>query len=1200
MWTGKKEQSFVSVFLNFVFYFHLKMFLSKIELVGFKSFANKTTLDFNSKITAIVGPNGCGKTNIVDAIRWVLGEQKTSLLRSEVMESVIFNGSATRKPLGAAEVSITFLNDKGILPTQFSELTVTRKLYRDGKSEYYINNTQCRLKDISDLFADTGIGNNSYSIIELKMIETLLNGSIEERRRLLEETAGITKYKHRKKETTKRLDSVQNDLLRIYDLLNEIEHQVRALSRQAAKTRRYNKIQQELKSLELDYWLFLFNKSNGIVTSLEEENKLLSNDILQLEDELNSVNDEIENLQSKILELESEIETVRTRENILFREYSNVQNQINLEQEKINSLHQAEKKIISDTDETNKMLNRFSQTFNELRKLQETKKKELETKEKEFKEIESRYKDKEQVIREKRNFVQTLKESFITLEKELKFERLNLEKLKVAKSQTEEKKRKSLEHIQELSNKISAQEEKIHRIKNDLEIKTRSLSTLISKKQELESFESIKTEQIQNLKKKHTEYQIALKEINTSLDFLKSILEVDESTKFLIKDSNWQLNRKFALLGEILSIDEQYRVAYDSLLGQFKNVVLVENEAEIIAAKELLSKEHKGKCLFVSLESIPDIDFKVDFLEHPKIIGYASELPNVDSNIRTILRLILGNSVIVKDFSDAVEIASKFRVQSVVTLAGELIYGGTIQKRGSIVHKEGLSIGKIERIKKLEEKKATLTRGLDELNSEINNIEEELSELRKQIENNHNEQKALENSVNQIEVALSKEELLLEQLKNEKLSKEEIIKSNEVESINYDNEINKLITSIAEKESQINAISGDLAEAEKELNGILEDFEQEQLRVREIEKQVVQLRTELMSIEKEIQRIEHSKRNFESKILKLSEEVAKLKSESEHRKNNIDILVKSKLEFESELQKIKNEKGLLQSQKKEMEDILLQQEEYKEQIQSTMNKKLTKLHQNEVEIARQKEISHSLFSKALENYEVNLNDYVLSSSITDEDVSQIEFKISELKKSLSSLGNVNFLALQEYEEQKERLELYKTQIEDLVNSEKSLKEALKEINETAEKKFLETYEKVNENFNKVFKELFGGDSHAELVIDVDNPLDSDVEIRVKPSGKRINSIETLSQGEKTLTVLSLLFALYLVKPSPFCVFDEVDAPLDDANVDRFLNLLKKFSADTQFIIITHNKRTMEFANFLYGITMAEDGISKVLSVKLVE
>lgn len=1176
------------------------MFLSKIEIVGFKSFAIKTTFHINGGITAIVGPNGCGKTNIVDAVRWVLGEQKTTLLRSEVMENVIFNGSTTRKPVGMAEVSITLLNEKQILPSQFTEVTITRRLYRDGKSEFYLNNNQCRLKDILELFIDTGIGNNSYSIIELKMIENLLNGSMEERRRLLEEAAGIVKYKQRKKETTKKLEVVHDDLLRIYDLVNEIEHQVRSLSRQASKTKKYNKIQQELRELELDYWLYQFRRSNELIEKFEEENKKYIQEKETKVNKINEIEEEIEKLESKIEKLENEIEDVRNEESIAFKQFSLIQNQIDLAEEKINSLETTIKRYNSEIEETRQLLKKFNNTYNELIKLKKVKEEELRNTEIEFNKFESSFKENEIGLRDKRDVLQGLREKIISLENEVKYEKLNVNKLISAKEQISSNRQKFLQLTDGISSDLREKIALIEKLRNDLEASQKFQGNLLQNIQEVETNIKLRQADLETYYNMKNDLQVQIKEAQTSLEFLKSILEVDESTRFLIQESDWKKGRKFFLLGEILSIDEQYRVAYDSILGEFKNVILVENLTDIKEAKEILSKEHKGKCLFICLDSIPKDTIEITRVEHPKIIGFASELPRVDPKLRAILRFILGNSVIAKDFADAMEIANEIPVQCVVTLSGELIWGRVIQKRGSILHREGLSIGKIDRIKKLDQKLGELVKEKGLVDNVILELEKQIKDSKESLKKLHSESKLLDDEITQKKIIINREELLLEQMKSELTSLKNSIENAEMEYNKYEEEIKLAKSLLDEKEAKCDELKLSLGHSENEFLEYQNRFKTEQEKVREIEKQLVQLRTELIALEKEIHRIEHSKNINHKKLEKLQSDVLSLLKEKENRTEQIKKLSNQREEYQSQLDEIKNRKGLLLQNQKELEEILSQQREYKEQIQENLEKIISKVHHNEVEIARNKEIAHSLFTKAIENYEVNLNDYILSSTLGNIETNQIEGKISELRKTLSSMGNVNFLALQEYEEQNARLELYKNQIEDLVKSEKSLKEALREINETAEKKFLDTFKLINENFCKVFKELFGGDSFAELVVDMDNPLDSDIEIKVKPLGKKINSIETLSQGEKTLTVLSLLFALYLVKPSPFCILDEVDAPLDDANVDRFLNLLKKFSNEVQFIIITHNKRTMEFADVLFGITMAEDGVSKVLSIKLVE
>ncbi|MFN3781457.1 MAG: chromosome segregation SMC family protein, partial [Candidatus Kapaibacteriota bacterium] len=563
------------------------------------------SLNFDGGITAIIGPNGCGKTNIVDAVRWVLGEQRTSILRSELMENVIFNGSSSRKPLGMAEVSITFQNDKGILPIQYNEITVTRRLYRDGKSDYLINNNLCRLKDITELFADTGIGHNSYSIIELKMVETLLNGTVEERRKLLEEAAGISKYKQRKKETVRKLESVQNDLLRIYDLVNEIEGQVRSLSRQAAKMRKYNRLYQELKELELNFWHLKFIQSNEIVNQYEEENAKLLEENQQKKDLLNQILEEIDNLQTKIDSLETELENVRFEESQIFKKLSELEKKIGVENERVANLNSLEKKLQSETTDTNNLIRRFNTTLNELLRLKELKTNELMKLRKESTILYSYYEQNQKRLLEKRSLLNEINDRRIVLSRDLKIYKLNLDKLLSSLNLIDEKKDKISSAIKELELKISEKSKYSSVLEEEVVVTSNQVEVIKQRISEFEEALQASSESLKNEKEKHNQILISLKEVQTSLELLKSIFEVDETTKFLIKDSEWKKDRTFNLLGEIISIDEQYRVAFDSLLGQYKNIILVQSENDIQKAREILLKEHKGKCLFVNFNCIP-------------------------------------------------------------------------------------------------------------------------------------------------------------------------------------------------------------------------------------------------------------------------------------------------------------------------------------------------------------------------------------------------------------------------------------------------------------------------------------------------------------------------------------------------------------------------------------------------------------------
>jgi len=1174
------------------------MFLSRIELVGFKSFANRTVFNFTKGITAIVGPNGCGKTNIVDSIRWVLGEQKTSLLRSEVMENVIFNGSSTKKPLGMAEVSITFINDKNVLPTQFNEVTVTRRLYRDGQSEYLINNTQCRLKDIVDLFLDTGIGHNSYSIIELKMMENLLNGSVEERRRLLEEAVGVAKFKLRKKETLKRMDSVRNDLQRIYDIVNEIEQQVKSLSRQASKTRRFNQIQTELKELELKLWYYQFKNYNRSLEQIEQENKLNLEEKEKQVSLYNEIVGEIKELEEKITKLEEEIEEVRSEESVLYQDFTEKRNRIGVLKEKINSIDSTLNKIAEDRKEAEVLISRYQKTLKELIELKENKTKTLRDLIDAFESLKVEVDSWNQQLLEKQAEFDKSRAESVGLENELKFEKLNynrlsatLEQLVQNKAKIEKEQERIAKEIESVTAEKKTSEDKINELSSQKSEADKRLS-------ELENLLNEKKNLFEQTKQRENELKIALKETQVTLEFLNSVEDTDESTKFLIKETNWKENRKFSLLSEVISIDEKYRIAYDSLLGQFKNIVLVDDETDIADAYKILTESGIGKCFFVPLNKIPE-NFEITAkFSDPKIIGFVWELPEVNNKIRNIFFAIYGDSVVVRDYEDALEISRKYSVPCVVTLSGELVWGKYIHKRGSIHKREGINIGKRDSIKKLEKKREGLIKDLGDIEQELKNISASIEQITTSIKNGKKTILEIESKINNFNLIHQKHEKKHSELlfQRDSLEKEYRKVIEEYGKLSSETKVvEEKIRTLSEKYSNFESVV-------KESKSKFEDFqrlvEEKKSHLREKEKGIVKIKTELEGLEKEILRIENGKKTQQQRIEKFENEHQSLLINREELLRKISELEVEIGDLENSLKEVRNRKNYLLERKKEYEDLLTRQQSFKEDLQFKIDKLVSKIHQNEIEATRLNENIRSLFSKALEVYNTNLNDvsFEFEEGFSPE---QVEGEIERLKKSLVNLGNVNFLALQEYEEQKQRLELYRKQIEDLTNSENSLKEALDEINRTAVERFLTAFDQINPNFSKVFAELFGGDSFAELVIDRNDPLESDVEIRVKPAGKKINSIDTLSQGEKTLTVLSLLFALYLVKPSPFCVLDEVDAPLDDANVDRFLNLLRKFS-DVQFILITHNKRTMEFANVLYGITMAEDGVSKVLSVKLVE
>lgn len=1176
------------------------MFLSKIELIGFKSFANKTVFKFNGGITAIVGPNGCGKTNIVDAVRWVLGEQKTSILRSELMENVIFNGSSTRKPLGMAEVSITFLNDKQIIPGHFSEITITRRLFRDGESVYLLNNTSCRLKDITDLLMDTGIGANSYSVIELKMIESLLNGNFDERRRLLEEAAGISKFKSRKKETTKKLSTVHDDLLRIYDITAEIEKQVNSLSRQASKTRRYNKLHNQLKQLEVSLWKKEFESIKESLKLIDVENTRLQNTREELQLNLQSIVSEISSFEQQIDNLSEQIQELQVRESELFRKFSSLKQSIAVNNEKINSLDSSLKKLAADHFDAENLMRKYNQTLAKLESLKSQKENELSSLEATFSLLQSDYEKILSDIINQRKQLEADREKIVHTENQIQFLRLQIEQLETTSSKNKESEEQIASEIVSLLKQIENEENSKAILENEIRELEVKIQQEYEEAEKLKGLESALNQQIDLLKEKINEKNLELKEISTSLEFLSSLLEVDESTRFLLNSSDWQFSAEPLLLGEILGIDESLRVAYDSLLGEYKNILILEKNEDVSKAVALLQEKRKGKCFFAVLENING-SFEPPKFDLPNnVIGFASELPKVDLPIRFLLRILLGNAVIVNDFQTANEIAKDAKFSKVVTLSGEIIYKGLVQKRGTVLGSEGLSIGKVERIAKLKSIKQKIEEEIQAISSNLNILSENLKSIMLKRNYNNSKLKNYENEKAKFHDQLNKLESKLSSLYLQKESMQKDLGSIKESYNQFFDKLDLLNKQLADSEIELQKLKDKYKENYNKFEIVQNQNNDTLTNLRQIEKNVVELRMELKNIQGEMTRISSSKDKLQQKLLQIQKETEESKRIIEKLKNLIATISVDIQAINSELEEVKNSRLLFEEKKEELELLLQSQIEHRDMIQKQIDKIVAQIHQNELRRVHLTENNNSIFEKALETYDVNLNDISLPDDIEEINPENARIEIDRIRQALFSLGEINFLALQEFNEQNERLDFYRKQIEDLKNSEKSLKEALTELNQNAKQKFIDTFEKVNKNFQKVFNQLFDGDSFAEIIIDRDDVLECDIEIKAKPPGKRMLSIDALSQGEKTLTALSFLFALYLVKPSPFCILDEVDAPLDDANVERYIHLLNSFSKDIQFILITHNKRTMEAADCLYGITMAEDGVSKVLSVKLVE
>lgn len=1184
------------------------MYLSKLEILGFKSFADKINLNFKDGLSAIVGPNGSGKTNFVDALRWVLGEQKTSVLRSESMENVIFNGSKNRKPLGLSEVSISIKNTKKILPSEYDEINISRRLYRDGESQYLINKVPARLKDITGLFMDTGLGADSYSVIELKMIENLLNGNPADRRDIFEEAAGIKKFKQNKKETTKKLQNVELDLERLNDILQEVQKNVNSLARQASKTKRYNTLINEIKDLEIRLFAFEFltflkkldtkridldaalKKTDEIYHSISETEQFLN----EQKKEFNFVDSNFQNLTKHEIELNNKLSSVNT--------------EISLNQEKINSLDISQKQILNEIEQTEDYLekskNSLQLIYSEINQLKEKEESLII----EFSEIQSEGKNYQFEFLEKEKLVSELNTQINEL-------RNRISNANSLISRNNLNKEKSSISLQEENKKLQLLEAQILQTNDDLKIKNTEYSNLKEKhsslKIELEKLQNRKADseaKIELLKLNELELKSKLQEKQNEIKFLEGVIVSDESTKFLINNKNWLVGEDKILLGEIISIDDKYRNALYAALNQAISVFLVSSLDDAEKGIAELRNSNQGIAQFISDNLIIDSQERFEFIPKDGIIGLLSDLVTIPQQYSDIVHRLTSNILVVEDFPTAKRISQNKKDfpknLRIVTLTGELIDEfGIISGGGKAQNQKSQLLGKRNKIKRLE---SDITEILSQIQSVQRLITEEsnsinlliLPEKEEEIKSLGSTLTSLEKEINifeykiettnqahiQIEESISKKKLDIEELGKEIISLENTI-----------DEAKKILTDkllFVEKEQK----------SFYEIKNNLEIWTQKS---KSCEIELIRLQGEIKYKENEIKNLEFSIKGNENKINTKEAEFENGKLKKQSLAGNITEGLDSKQFLINNLQEIISEKDLISQSRKALQERITNYEVTLDNSRRNFSKSSEETHSIEIEIASTQTRIDSLQEITMDQYKIDLKELIERNQFTEDEISDFDINsaktdIALQKEKISLLGNVNFQALEDYEEQKARLDFLLTQLTDLKNSQKLLLETIDEINKIAVEKFLTTFSEIRTNFQNLFKVLFGEEGEADLTLEGNSPLEASIGISAKPPFKKPSSIDLLSAGEKTLTAIALLFSIYLVKPSPFCILDEVDAPLDDTNIDKFISLIRKFSSERsiQFILITHNKKTMEAADTLYGLTMEEEGVTKVVSVRL--
>ncbi|MCZ6520664.1 MAG: chromosome segregation protein SMC [Bacteroidetes bacterium] len=1175
------------------------MELSKLEIKGFKSFGDKVVINFNEGVTGIVGPNGCGKSNIVDAIRWALGEQKTKTLRSEKMENLIFNGTKKRKPTQLAEVSLSFNNTKNILPTEYSQVTITRRYYRSGDSEYELNGVSCRLKDITNIFLDTGIASNSYAIIELKMVDDILNDKDNARRGLFEEAAGISKFKMRKKETLRKLGDTDADLERVEDLLFEIEKNLKSLQKQARQTERYFKLKEEYKQLSIELAL---KSTSKYLEDFENLSK-------KIQDEIDNKVGLTKNLNQKEADLEKDKSDLMMTE----KQLSDKQKKLN---QQVNTIRQYE----NDKQIKNERL-RFlnDKTANLKEQIDHDKK----SNERAAFSIKSLLKEKGKAqdnLHQQQNKLQDLKE---------KYENQKSETLKIqqevnnSNSQFKVKQERAfqLNKEVEITNiQFSTLQKELEKTHSDSSLKSASLAEFENKVVELEQILDEKKIQQEKTLKQETDLQKRIEEANKATEVIQEELRVNtrkldarqneynltkslvenlegfpEAIKFLKKNSSW--GKDAPLLSDIISCDEQYRVTIENFLEPVMNHYVVEDEAHAFEAVNLLNDASSGRASFFIMDSFKSYEPSATKIYQNTLP--ATEIVEFEGKYRKLISFILDNVYIVNgDIADIPEDENCV----FITRSGKV----TIKKHtiagGSVGLFEGKRIGRAKNLEKLGKEIKAFDKKIDQIQQSLEKKQKELIQLKEStqefiIERQRNEI----GQINEQYIAIkTKKEQFSQLLSSNTTRKEDIYQQSqklakELKQLTPQAEIES--KELKKWEDQINQLQAELNTANRSLNQKSTDYNQENILLHQLENKVHNISQEISfkesAYESSKQRVEAN----QQEVKNTDDEINQLIKKSEFNDDKLISMYAQKEQMEKEVNDVEKGYYSIRGEIDQTEKDLREIQRSRESVDFIIMELQNKLNDTKLELSSVKE-------RLSVEFQVNLDQLIKSESVkldSGEDKEALETKVHNLKEKIERIGPVNPMAMEAYEEIQERFNFISSQKEDLVKAKESLLTTIEEIDGVAKETFLEAFEKIKVNFVKVFRSLFSEEDDCDLrLADPDDPLESDIDIIAKPKGKKPLSINQLSGGEKSLTATSVLFAIYLLKPAPFCIFDEVDAPLDDTNIDKFNNIIRDFSKESQFIIITHNKRTMASTDIIYGITMAEQGVSKVVPVDLRE
>ena len=1176
------------------------MYLKRLEIKGFKSFPTKTEIVFNEGITAIVGPNGSGKSNISDAIRWVLGEQSAKSLRGDKLEDVIFVGTESKKAMNYCEVAITLDNSDNKLDLGFSEITIKRRAYRTGESEFFLNNKSCRLKDIKEILLDTGIGKDGYSIVEQGKVDEILSNNPVNRRKVFDEACGISKFRYKKQEAERNLKHTKENLERIDDIYIEIENQLKPLFLQQEKAVKYLEFNKKLKVLEVNSCIKEVAELEAELDELNKHSNLLgsqSNEIQKqkstLEKAVEETNIEIENINDGINKSQDYINTIKSV-------ISQKDAQVNLINEKIRNCKNEIERNKEETIYIKEKLNSDKITLEKLINQKYEKEKIINDLNIDIKSIESNNKESRDKIETINRDLENLKDEIINLLNNKQDATSKLSTLNANKDNINLRKETIDLDIREIKYKIDKKIEEVSKASAKLEDKTKSMESLKNDEVKTNNDFNILLNKSNNIEKQIQDSKYSLNDYKSKLNIyieMENHYEgFNKGVKEVLKNKNLQGIQ--GALGQVIEVPSKFEKSIEASLGAYMQNIITNDESSAKFAINYLKKNNLGRVTFLPMNIIKSnkIDTR-NIKVGTSFIGIASDLIKFDDKYRNIIENILGRTIIIDNIDNAIKFAKennhKFKV---VTLDGEILNpggsltGGSLRVSGNILSRKRLINEYKEKIELLKAEIDRLYIEKNEVDNNIKIIKEKLKQISIDI-NSLDKEIIIENAeLNKFKEEIKSLKISVEKLENEKdglgsnleyiLKKSKLIKD-DILSIDTKHDENKL---------QIESLTNKL----KEYNSLYED---DKLKFDNLNLNLVKHNQIYESIIRDIQRISEENKTLENKYVQIEKSLNDKTIETSKLEEDIVIEETEKISLNKQLvdntRSLETKKLSKESLKEKLEDLNKESKNIDRQY-IDLKESLFKV---ESKIERLKSNREDHINSLFEKYEITLDQAI---EMKDDNLDVDKRYLENIRKEIRNLGNVNLDSIKEYEHIKERHDFYSEQKKDLEQSIEVIEKLIYELEENMKKEFESNFNKINENFKFVYKRLFGGGNGELKIVDKNNILESDIEITAQPPGKKMKNLNLLSGGEKALTAISILFSIILAKPTPFCILDEIEAPLDDANIFRFGEFLKELSNETQFISVTHRRGTMEAADYIYGVTMQEKAISKVLSLKLKE